>query len=98
MKIAPLRWFRNISISKKLYFTIGIMALLIAIELGTLFFCISTLSSVRAYVGGEGLWSKGQKDALYNLVNYGNTRKEEYYVHFNNFMQIPLGDSKARKP
>ena len=52
------RWFKDISIAKKLYFTVGIMALLIAIELIVLFFSINTLSSVRAYVGGEGLWSK----------------------------------------
>ena len=26
---------------------------------------LETLSSVRAYVGGEGLWSKGQKDAIH---------------------------------
>ncbi len=55
------RRFRNISIAKKLYFTVGIMALLIAIELVMLFFSINTLSSVRAYVGGEGLYSKAQK-------------------------------------
>ena len=52
------KWFRNVSIAKKLYFTVGIMALLIALELVVLFFSINTLSSVRAYVGGEGLWSK----------------------------------------
>jgi hypothetical protein len=28
------------------------------------------LSAVRAYVGGESLWSKGQKDAVYQLMNY----------------------------
>jgi hypothetical protein len=50
-----LKWFRDIPIARKLYFTVGIMALLIGVELFTLFFSIDTLSSVRAYVGGEGL-------------------------------------------
>jgi len=29
------------------------------------------LSAVRAYVGGEGLWSKGQKQAVYHLTSTG---------------------------
>ena len=52
---------RDISIKKKLYFIVGTMAVLIAIELITLWFAIHTLSSVRAFVGAEGLWSKAQK-------------------------------------
>ena len=28
------------------------------------------LSSVRAYVGGESLWSKAQKDAVFHLQKY----------------------------
>jgi hypothetical protein len=35
--------FKNISIAKKLYFTVGTMALLIGIELLSLFFCLNTL-------------------------------------------------------
>ena len=30
-------------------------------------------SGVRAYVGGEGLYSKGQKDAVYHLIRYAGT-------------------------
>src|ERR1700685_836036 len=66
MRSTIYRWFRDTSIAKKLYFTVGIMALLIAIELFVLFFSINTLSSVRAYVGGEGLWSQAQKRGLYH--------------------------------
>jgi PAS domain S-box-containing protein len=90
------RWFRNISIAKKLYFTVGIMALLIGIELFALYFSINTLSSVRAYVGGEGLWSKAQKDAMYYLYKYGITHDENDYNAFRNQLKTPLGDSKAR--
>ncbi|HYL55224.1 MAG TPA: hypothetical protein VEU73_06575 [Gemmatimonadales bacterium] len=34
------------------------------------YFGFETLSAVRAYVGGEGLWSKAQKDATYRLVRH----------------------------
>ncbi|MBL7920038.1 MAG: PAS domain S-box protein [Bacteroidia bacterium] len=96
-KFTLFGWFKNISIAKKLYFTVGIMALLIGIELFALFFSINTLSSVRAYVEGEGLWSKAQKDAVHHLLRYGITRDENDYKKFNEFIKVPLGDSKARK-
>lgn len=91
------QWFRDISIARKLYFTVGIMALLIGVELFALSFSIDALSSVRAYVGGEGLWSKSEKDATYALLRYGNTRNEEDYLQFKEYMKVPLGDGKARR-
>ncbi|HET6255126.1 MAG TPA: ATP-binding protein [Puia sp.] len=96
MKRSVFRWFKDISIAKKLYFTVGIMALLIAIELGALIFSINTLSSVRAYVGGEGLWSKAQKNGLYQLLQYARTHDEADYEKFEGFMKVNLGDRKAR--
>ena len=96
MKRSIFRWFKGISIAKKLYFTVGIMALLIIVELAVLFFSINTLSSVRAYVGGEGLWSKAQKDALYALLKYARTRNEADYMLFRGFMKVNQGDNDAR--
>src|SRR3984885_975258 len=90
------RWFKNVSIAKKLYFTVGIMALLILTELVTLWFSINTLSSVRAYVEGEGLWSKAQKDAAYQLTKYYRTHDEADYAAFQNFMKVSQGDHIAR--
>jgi len=90
-------WFKDISIAKKLYFTVGVMALLIGVELFMLFFSIHTLSSVRAYVEGEGLWSKAQKDASYHLLRYGIWQDEKDYEMFKEFIKVPLGDSKTRQ-
>ena len=89
-------WFKDIPISRKLYFTVGIMAVLIGIELFALFFSIHTISSVRAYVGGEGLWSKAQKDALFSLVQYSYTRNESDYRQFQEHMRVVEGDALAR--
>jgi hypothetical protein len=91
------RWFKDVSITKKLYFTVGIMALLICVELFALYFSLNTLSSVRACVGGEGLWSKAQKDAMFHLYKYGMSRNNEDYRLFEQFMRVPLGDGKARE-
>ena len=95
-KYSIRRWFRNISIAKKLYFSIGVMAFLIAMELVTLFFSVKTLSSVRAFVGGEGLWSKAQKDAIYNLRKYASSGNEADYDEFLYFMKVPQGDRITR--
>src|ERR1700681_397905 len=91
------RWFRDVSIAHKLYFTVGIMALLVGVELFVLLFSLNTLSSLRAYVGGEGLWSKAQKDAVFHLYQYGVTGTESDYELFEQFMQVPIGDAKARR-
>jgi signal transduction histidine kinase len=90
------RWFRDVSIARKLYFTVGTMALLIGVELFVLLFSLNTLSSLRAYVGGEGLWSKAQKDAVFHLYRYGVARTDQDYRLFEQFMRVPLGDAKTR--
>src|SRR5438067_1372537 len=91
-----IKWFRKATIAQKLYFTVGIMAFLIAVELITLWFAIGTLSAVRAYVEGEGLWSKAQKDAIYSLQEYNRSHDDSDYNDFLKFMRVPLGDHQAR--
>jgi signal transduction histidine kinase len=90
------RWFRNVSITRKLYFTVGTMALLIGVELFVLLFALNILSSLRAYVGGEGLWSKAQKDAVFHLYRYGISGDDKDYRLFEQFMQVPIGDARTR--
>ncbi|MEO6722128.1 MAG: ATP-binding protein [Ferruginibacter sp.] len=87
---------KDISITKKLYFIVGAMAILIVVELFVLWFSIHTLSSVRAFVGAEGLWSKAQKDANYQLQKYYSTHNEEDYKAFQKYMEVPLGDHVTR--
>ncbi len=97
MKNIPfLKWFRNVSLTKKLYFVVGIMAALIGVELYALNFTIHTLSATRALVGGEGLWSKAEKEAASSLQKYGYTHEEMDYQHYLNLLAVPLGDHKAR--
>ena len=91
------RWFRDVPIARKLYFTVGTMALLIGVELFVLLFSLNTLSSLRAYVGGEGLWSKAQKDAVFHLYRYGVSRTDKDYELFQQFMRVPIGDAKTRR-
>ncbi|MFT3909345.1 MAG: ATP-binding protein [Ferruginibacter sp.] len=91
-----MKKFRDISIAKRLYFIVGAMAVLIIVELFSLWFSIHTLSAVRAFVGAEGLWSKAQKDAVYNLRKYSRTHNVADYMEFKQLMEVPFGDHIAR--
>ena len=91
-----VQWWKNLSVSKKLYSVVGLMALLIATELFTLLFAMNTLSAVRALVFGEGMWSKAQKDAVQSLQKYAITQDPNFLAQFNEHMKVSLGDRKAR--
>jgi hypothetical protein len=54
------------------------------------------LSGLRAYVGGEGFWAKGQKEATYQLIQYVSTGEANRYQAFVDSLKIPLGDKAAR--
>lgn len=57
---------------------------------------LETLSSVRAYVGGEGFWSKGQKDAIHFISLYSQTGDEYFFDRFKVAIAVPLADRAAR--
>ncbi len=57
---------------------------------------LEMLSSVRAYVGGEGLWSKGQKDAIHFISVYSQTGDERFFDRFKMAIAILLSDRAAR--
>jgi PAS domain S-box-containing protein len=72
-------------------FTLIIVSLLVIANIG-----MDVLTSMRAYVGGEGLWSKAQKDAVHYLLRYGKSRSEEDYERYLQAIQAPLADHEAR--
>ena len=54
------------------------------------------LTGVRAYVGGEGLWSKAEKRAVLSLTEYARGRNETDYQHYLAEIAVPIGDKQAR--
>lgn len=60
------------------------------------FVSIELLSAVRAYVEAEGLWSKGQKDALYALTRYTVYNEESDYAAYLAALSVNQGDRQAR--
>ena len=71
------------------------MALILALFLFA-FISIRLLSAVRAYVEAEGLWSKGQKDAVYALARYTLYADEAEYAAYLAALSVNQGDRQAR--
>jgi hypothetical protein len=54
------------------------------------------LSACRAFVGGESLWSKAQKESAYHLIQYAQSRNTADYQKFLKVLAIPLGVREFR--
>jgi diguanylate cyclase (GGDEF)-like protein/PAS domain S-box-containing protein len=48
-------------------------------------------------VGGESLWSKAQKEAVYSLFRYAQSRAEPDFQAYREAISVPLGDRRARR-
>ncbi|MBF8780826.1 EAL domain-containing protein [Pseudomonas fulva] len=55
------------------------------------------LSAVRAYVAGESLWSKGQKDAIYYLNLYAESQNPQILERYRQAIAVPWGGHELRK-
>ncbi|MHB8623507.1 MAG: diguanylate cyclase domain-containing protein [Sulfuricaulis sp.] len=74
-----------------------------SVFLGTIFVSLllmlgamEVLSAARAYVAGESLWSKAQRDAVYSLTLYAQTNDLAYFKRYQQAVAIPLNDHDAR--
>ncbi len=90
------RRLRDLSIRAKLsgmvaMFLVSVTGALIIVALS-----FSMSSGVRAYVGAESQWSKGQKDAVYALSRYLQTGDRRSWNDFQRAIAVPLGDRRAR--
>ncbi len=57
---------------------------------------IDILAAGRAYVEGESLWSKNQKEAVFHLLRFAETGSEANFVSYRKAIMVPLGFRKAR--
>jgi len=57
---------------------------------------IDILAAGRAYVEGESLWSKNQKEAVFYLLRFAETGSESDFQNYQKAMKVPLGFRKAR--
>nr|CRH08200.1 Conserved protein of unknown function. Containing diguanylate cyclase (GGDEF) domain [Candidatus Magnetococcus massalia] len=51
---------------------------------------------VRAYIRGEGIWAKAQKEAVLALLQYSHSGDAKKFVAFEKAIAVNLGDRQAR--
>ncbi len=59
-------------------------------------FSLEVMSSVRAYVAGEALWSRSQKNAVYFLNLYLQSGEPSQFAQYQASLAVPIGDEFAR--
>jgi PAS domain S-box-containing protein len=89
--------FFDLPVPKKLIAILWIFLLVVIALLGLSYLTIENLSAARAYVGGEGLWSKAQKQAVRELLLYSTSRSEGDFEAYQKALLVPLGDKQARQ-
>ena len=88
--------FHRLPVARKLLVIVGVfVAIVICV------FCLGVLRSeiltgVRAYVGGEGLWSKAEKRSVLSLTQYATSHSESDYQQYLVEIAVPTGDKQAR--
>lgn len=75
---------------------LGVFIFACMILIGMGYIQSETFNSVRAFVRGEGLWGKAQKDATFYLEEYAVSRSPKYYEKFKHALDVNLGDKQAR--
>ena len=88
--------FLDLPTPKKLVVVLWIFLLVVVCLLCLSYWTIEDLSAARAYVGGEGLWSKAQKQAVYDLLRYSISHSESDFNAYETELLVPLGDKEAR--
>ena len=88
--------FLDLPAPKKLVVILWLFLVVVVGLLGLSYMTIENLSAARAYVGGEGLWSKAQKQAVHDLLRYSISHSERDFQAYQKALLVPLGDRQAR--
>ncbi len=90
------RWLQNMRISRKLAVVITVHLLHATVLLGVTAFGVKAVDASRAWVDGEGFWSKAQKESVIQLLAYSESGNETQYQAAMVQINITLGDRQAR--
>ena len=96
MVLGVQKRFLHLPVSKKLVFILWVFVAMVIGLLALNYEAIQSVSAARAYVGGEGLWSKAQKQAVLDLLRYAASHSEKDYQRYEAALETPLGDRMAR--
>jgi len=77
--------------------TVAVLVGMTTLQVSVAGFSLYLLSGVRAYVTGESLYSKGQKDAQIHLLDYAAFHREADYQGLQRALSVPIADRIARE-
>ncbi len=77
--------------------TVAVLVGMTSLQVSVAGFSLYVLSGVRAYVTGESLYSKGQKDAQIYLLDYAEFHREADYQGLQRALSVPIADRIARE-
>src|SRR6266702_3198877 len=93
-------WFAKVpqwlAMSKRMLLIVSPFLAIVAILVWLAIVSIDILAAGRAYVEGESLWSKNQKEAVFHLLRFAETRSESDYDSYRQAIKVPLGFQRAR--
>ncbi|MBA2382579.1 MAG: PAS domain S-box protein, partial [Chloroflexi bacterium] len=95
----PLRPTRSRPLAAERRWWLALASLLAILMLGVMAAAAvgsAIQTGVRAYVGGEGLWSKAEKDAVIDLQRFSETHDEADWEEYRVEIAVTLGDRQAR--
>ena len=82
--------------SKRMLLIVSPFLVIVIVLVALAIASIDILAAGRAYVEGESLWSKNQKEAVFHLLRFAETGADVELQRFERAIAIPLGFRKAR--
>ena len=81
---------------KRMLFIVSPFLVIVTVLVALAIASIDILAAGRAYVEGESLWSKNQKESVFHLLRYAETGNEGELANFERAIRSPLGFKQAR--
>ena len=88
-----IRWF---AMSKRMLLIVSPFLVIVAVLVWLAVVSMDILAAGRAYVEGESLWSKNQKEAVFHLIRFAATGSESDFLSYRKAIMVPEGFRNAR--
>ena len=85
-----------LALSKRMLLIVSPFLAIVAVLVWLAIVSIDILTAGRAYVEGESLWSKNQKEAVFHLLRFAETKSESDFLSYRKAIMVPLGFQRAR--
>ena len=91
-----MKVMRGLANCKRMLLIVSPFLVIVAVLVWLAIVSIDILAAGRAYVEGESLWSKNQKEAVFHLLRFAETKSEPDFHNYTKAISVPLGFRKAR--